>query len=312
MRPKGSHTWLSGRRRARPRRHPHDGRGHQHHGRRRVGGRLRRGGDPPRLGRGPPAVAATAGPPHRDHAVRAGGGVRRSRPRRVRRRLGLQPVADPGSSRRAHARLDHAGVPLRPSALTARPGHRGRRRGRRHRALAAGRPDVAGHPVVRTARAVRRELPRERARPHRRCGSRDAIPHPVPGGEHAPSRGRGLVAARPVAPGQPADATDWAPVLVVSILRTLGIAGFLATRHSALSGSALLVLFWLVPLSMAVGLVLGRLYAAAALQRLVVGLESRPDVDQLRARPGRCARGPDPHGLLLVARPRPRADADRS
>ena len=74
-----------------------------------------------------------------------------------------------------------------------------------------------------------------------------------------------------------------APLLVVSIVRTLAVAAFVATGAEVLSGVVLVALFWAVPLSMALGLLLGRLYAAAALQRLVSGLQRRPDADELRA-----------------------------
>ena len=72
------------------------------------------------------------------------------------------------------------------------------------------------------------------------------------------------------------------PLFVVSILRTLGVAVFVASGGSLLSGIALVVLFWAVPLSMALGLLLARLYTAAALLRLVSGLQRRPDGDALR------------------------------
>lgn len=74
-----------------------------------------------------------------------------------------------------------------------------------------------------------------------------------------------------------------APLLVVSIVRTLAVAAFVATGAAALTGVVLVALFWAVPLSMALGLLLGRLYTAAALQRLVSGLQRRPDADELRA-----------------------------
>ena len=72
------------------------------------------------------------------------------------------------------------------------------------------------------------------------------------------------------------------PLLVVSILRTLAVAVFVASGGSLLSGVVLVVLFWAVPLSMALGLLLARLYAAAALLGLVSGLQRQPDGDQLR------------------------------
>jgi signal transduction histidine kinase len=70
-----------------------------------------------------------------------------------------------------------------------------------------------------------------------------------------------------------------APVLLASILRALTMAVFLATGVGAL---ALIFTFWLVPLAIALGLLRGRLYTARALQRLVTGLRSRPDMRHLR------------------------------
>lgn len=73
-----------------------------------------------------------------------------------------------------------------------------------------------------------------------------------------------------------------APVLITSALRTLAIAVFVFSRGSQLSGLVLVFLFWAIPLSMALGLLLGRLHTAAGLQRLVAGLQVGPDKDQLR------------------------------
>ncbi|MCX5394359.1 ATP-binding protein [Streptomyces sp. NBC_00094] len=73
-----------------------------------------------------------------------------------------------------------------------------------------------------------------------------------------------------------------APLLVVSILRTLAVAVFVVTNGAVLSGAALTLLFWAVPLAMLLGLLLARLHAAGVLLRLVSGLQHRPDADALR------------------------------
>ena len=74
-----------------------------------------------------------------------------------------------------------------------------------------------------------------------------------------------------------------APLLGVSIVRTLAIATFVLTAGAAPPGRLLVALFWAIPLSMALGLMLGRFYVAAGLQRLVSGLQHRPDPEELRA-----------------------------
>ncbi|MEV0495806.1 styrene monooxygenase/indole monooxygenase family protein, partial [Streptomyces atratus] len=72
------------------------------------------------------------------------------------------------------------------------------------------------------------------------------------------------------------------PLLVVSILRTLAVAVFVVTNASVLSGTFLVMLFWAVPLSMLLGLLLARFHAAGVLLRLVSGLQRRPDADELQ------------------------------
>lgn len=70
-----------------------------------------------------------------------------------------------------------------------------------------------------------------------------------------------------------------APVLLASMARALNVAAFLAT------GGTLVLLtftFWLVPLSIGLGLLRGRLYAARALQRLVSGRRRHPRLGELR------------------------------
>ncbi|HSN43582.1 MAG TPA: hypothetical protein VLR88_05945, partial [Propionibacteriaceae bacterium] len=64
-----------------------------------------------------------------------------------------------------------------------------------------------------------------------------------------------------------------APLMVASIVRTLAIATFVLTAGAAPPGRVLVALFWAIPLSMALGLMLGRFYVAAGLQRLVSGLQ---------------------------------------
>lgn len=73
-----------------------------------------------------------------------------------------------------------------------------------------------------------------------------------------------------------------APVFAASILRVLALALFVGSGGSVLGGTALVLTFWGIPLSMALGLLLGRLYTARALVRLVSGLEQRPDTEELR------------------------------
>ena len=74
-----------------------------------------------------------------------------------------------------------------------------------------------------------------------------------------------------------------APLMVASIVRTLAIATFVLTAGAAPPGRVLVALFWAIPLSMALGLMLGRFYVAAGLQRLVSGLQHRPDPAELRS-----------------------------
>lgn len=69
------------------------------------------------------------------------------------------------------------------------------------------------------------------------------------------------------------------PVLFASIARVLTLAAFLVSNRF---GPALIVTFWLIPLAVALGLLLGRMYMAKALQRLVSGLRTRPDMATLR------------------------------
>lgn len=69
------------------------------------------------------------------------------------------------------------------------------------------------------------------------------------------------------------------PVLFASIARVLTLAAFLVSNRFA---PALVFTFWLIPLAVALGLLLGRMYMAEALQRLVTGLRTRPDMATLR------------------------------
>ncbi|MES2489942.1 MAG: histidine kinase [Pseudomonadota bacterium] len=70
-----------------------------------------------------------------------------------------------------------------------------------------------------------------------------------------------------------------APVLFASICRTLSVAAFLLFGYGPI---ALTVTLWLVPASIVLGLLRGRLYMASALQKLVTGLSTRPNTAQLR------------------------------
>ncbi|MDR3453883.1 MAG: histidine kinase [Rhodoferax sp.] len=71
-----------------------------------------------------------------------------------------------------------------------------------------------------------------------------------------------------------------APVVLASIVRMLVVATFLLNDSSRL---ALTLSFWAVPLSMAIGLLRGRLYAARVLQFLVSGMRGQSDAHSLRA-----------------------------
>lgn len=70
-----------------------------------------------------------------------------------------------------------------------------------------------------------------------------------------------------------------APVLLASMARLFSLALFLATDAGAWS---LVLSFWAVPLSIAYGLLRGRLYIARALQQLVTGQRARPGKHALR------------------------------
>lgn len=70
-----------------------------------------------------------------------------------------------------------------------------------------------------------------------------------------------------------------APVLIVSIARALSVAVLLVTGGASLG---LTFSFWAVPVAIVIGLLRARLYLAKALQRLVAGLRSLPDMAALR------------------------------
>jgi signal transduction histidine kinase len=73
-----------------------------------------------------------------------------------------------------------------------------------------------------------------------------------------------------------------APVLVASIVRTVAVAAFVIVGSTATVRGLLVVAYLAVPLAIVVGLVRGRAYDAAALERLVRGLRARPGPEQLR------------------------------
>jgi len=70
-----------------------------------------------------------------------------------------------------------------------------------------------------------------------------------------------------------------APVVVASLTRILAMAAFLVTGGNTL---AITLTLWAVPLAIALGLLRGRLYTAKVLQRVVGGLQTRPDMHALR------------------------------
>ncbi len=70
-----------------------------------------------------------------------------------------------------------------------------------------------------------------------------------------------------------------APVALASIARALSIAFFLATGAGVL---VITLTLWGVPLAIALGLLLGRIYTARTLHRIVTGLRRRPGMRELR------------------------------
>ena len=70
-----------------------------------------------------------------------------------------------------------------------------------------------------------------------------------------------------------------APVVLTSLLRTVGIAAFLSVGLNIWLRTLSL---WAVPAAILLGLLLGRLYTARALHRLVTGLRTRPAAGDLR------------------------------
>ena len=74
------------------------------------------------------------------------------------------------------------------------------------------------------------------------------------------------------------------PVVIASIVRTLAVAAlFLALGSPGWVRGLLVVSYWAIPISIIVGLLRARAYDAAALERLVHGLRSRPAPGELRA-----------------------------
>jgi len=72
------------------------------------------------------------------------------------------------------------------------------------------------------------------------------------------------------------------PVLLASIARTVAVAAFLALGSTPTVRGLLVVSYLAVPVAIVLGLVRGRAYDAAALERLVKGLQTRPGPAQLR------------------------------
>ncbi len=73
-----------------------------------------------------------------------------------------------------------------------------------------------------------------------------------------------------------------APVLLASIARTAAVAAYLALGSTAPVRALLVASYLAIPVAIIIGLVRGRSYDAAALERLVRGLRSRPGPAQLR------------------------------
>ncbi len=73
-----------------------------------------------------------------------------------------------------------------------------------------------------------------------------------------------------------------APVLFASILRLSAVAAYLAGGNTSAVRWYLLAAYLCVPLAIVLGLLRGRSYDVAALERLVRGLRTRPGPDELR------------------------------
>ena len=73
-----------------------------------------------------------------------------------------------------------------------------------------------------------------------------------------------------------------APVLIASIARTIAVAAFVIVGSTPTVRGLLVAAYLAVPVAIVVGLLRGRAYDAAALERLVRGLRSRPGPDRLR------------------------------
>jgi signal transduction histidine kinase len=72
-----------------------------------------------------------------------------------------------------------------------------------------------------------------------------------------------------------------APVLIAALARAAATIAFLAGPSTFVTGLGV-VSYWAIPLSIALGLLLGRLYDAAALEKLVSGLRRGPSPGELR------------------------------
>ena len=137
------------------------------------------------MGRGNGHVDPPARPVDRADAVRPRHGVRRSRARGIRQRLGLQHGPGTGSDRGVRARLDHAGVPLGASALNGGPGHRRRGRVGGDRAVDPRRAGGGRRATSRCARPLPDRLPAERSAAGRRPRSGHGARGRVQGGQSA-------------------------------------------------------------------------------------------------------------------------------
>jgi signal transduction histidine kinase len=72
------------------------------------------------------------------------------------------------------------------------------------------------------------------------------------------------------------------PIFVVALLRFVIVTEFVLLARNPYSQPMLTVTYWLVPIAIMTGLLLGRLTTARAMLRLVSGLERRPDASRLR------------------------------
>lgn len=86
-------------------------------------------------------------------------------------------------------------------------------------------------------------------------------------------------------------------VFIAAIARLLVVALWLGTRNVATPMWLRLVSFWLIPVAIVLGLLIARLYTASTLERLVSGMQRRPNAQELQEVMADALRDP---GLRIV------------